>query len=567
MTVHPYSRIFTGKAAAPTVNDDTSLGYEVGDIWIDETGDKTYQAVDITDGAAVWIKHAGQNIANTFTAIQKINVNSTTALLVEQDGVKYNVLVVDTTNGRVGVGTPTPSTTFEVGAGANFGGAFASAHFVDNTLSATVNFQNINAAGYTAFDFFGSDNSTRKVTFAWSNPSAGVLPSTFWFGTRISAPMYLQTNGTNRMTIYTDGKVAIGNLAIPTAPLHVYAANASIQIQDTAATANGSAARMEGMYAGGYIWYFGKSDTTTGDIALLNRLNGNLDLWTNTVKRVTINNNGGMTITGGADRIQSRTLAHSTQTALLATWETSAAAVVNSMSLTAGTVLNEQGDAAIDFRVESDAEANMIFLDSNGDTDGALYLGGTTNGIKINKGGELTLLGTATVWKDIDFPILIRTTGAGIPTLVAINGNLTAPQWAVNDFNMCESQEFIHEWKEASEVFWHCHLTTNGLDTTNRYVRFEIEYGYVDPNGVWTFPATIDTGDLLIPANTPNETMFILSLGSFTPAAGTSIGGHVLARLKRIASTGTAPTNNPWVPMLQLHVECDTFGSRTISAK
>ena len=46
---------------------------------------------------------AGLGIANVFTAAQKINVNSTTALLVEQDGVKDNVLIADTTNGRVGI--------------------------------------------------------------------------------------------------------------------------------------------------------------------------------------------------------------------------------------------------------------------------------------------------------------------------------------------------------------------------------------------------------------------------------------------------------------------------------
>jgi hypothetical protein len=41
--------------------------------------------------------------ANVFTAAQKINANSTTALFVEQDGVKDNVFIVDTTNARVGV--------------------------------------------------------------------------------------------------------------------------------------------------------------------------------------------------------------------------------------------------------------------------------------------------------------------------------------------------------------------------------------------------------------------------------------------------------------------------------
>jgi hypothetical protein len=58
-------------------------------------------------------------------------------------------------------------------------------------------------------------------------------------------------------------------------------------------------------------------------------------------------------------------------------------------------VFNEGGDSATDFRVESDTEANMLFLDANADTDGALYLGGTTNGIKVNKGGTLSMIGTA----------------------------------------------------------------------------------------------------------------------------------------------------------------------------
>ncbi len=60
-------------------------------------------------------------------------------------------------------------------------------------------------------------------------------------------------------------------------------------------------------------------------------------------------------------------------------------------------VFNEGGDASTDFRVESDTEANMLFLDANGDTDGALYLGGTTNGIKITKGGIMTFLGTSAI--------------------------------------------------------------------------------------------------------------------------------------------------------------------------
>lgn len=193
--------------------------------------------------------------------------------------------------------------------------------------------------------------------------------------------------------------------------------------------------------------------------------------------------------------------------------------------------------------------------------------GSVTDYSQFEADGTLKKVGAATVWKDIDFPIIIRTTGANIPALTTINGNLQMPTWSINDYVQCESQEFIHEWKEESTVYWHAHITTNGTNVDNRYVRFTVEYGYVTPNGQWIFPATIDSGDILIPANTATKTMTISGLGNFTPQAGTKIGGHVVARLTRIASTGTAPTGNPWVPMLQLHVECDTDGSRNMTTK
>ncbi len=169
-------------------------------------------------------------------------------------------------------------------------------------------------------------------------------------------------------------------------------------------------------------------------------------------------------------------------------------------------------------------------------------------------------------WLDIDFPILIRTTGANIPTLTTVNGNLTMPQWSVNDFNVCESQEFIHSWKEGSTVYWHLHMTTNGLEAVDKYVRFELEYGYANANGAWTFPAVFTTPDILIPANTPDKTMLVVSITNFTPA-GLKIGAHALARLKRVASVGAAPAADPWVPMLQMHIQLNTLGSRNIGTK
>ena len=169
-------------------------------------------------------------------------------------------------------------------------------------------------------------------------------------------------------------------------------------------------------------------------------------------------------------------------------------------------------------------------------------------------------------WVDIDFPIIIRTTGTGIPSLTTLQGNVTAPQWEVNDYNVCEGQELIHGWKEGSTVYWHVHFITNGSDGTNRYVKWTVEWFWVNINGVLSDTITTTSPDILIPANTTSKTMFIGSIGSYT-LTNARIGGHVFARLTRVAASGTAPSNNPWCSMLQMHVEVDTLGSQQISAK
>lgn len=52
-----------------------------------------------------------------------------------------------------------------------------------------------------------------------------------------------------------------------------------------------------------------------------------------------------------------------------------------------------------------------------------------------------------------------------------------------------------------------------------------------------------------------------------TFAIPSTIGGHVWARLKRVAAIGAAPAANPFCSMLQMHVECDTAGSNQIDKK
>ncbi len=186
--------------------------------------------------------------------------------------------------------------------------------------------------------------------------------------------------------------------------------------------------------------------------------------------------------------------------------------------------------------------------------------------LTINTGTNKTLILAQPVWVDLDFPIIVRTTGPNVPELTTMIGNITAPLWEVNDYNVCEGQESPHFWVEGTPFSWHIHLVTNGLDTSDRYVRFEVEYSWANDLTVLSTPITLDSTDLLIPANTPSKTMLRLNLGSFTPTGG-KIGSHTWARLKRISSVGAAPSNSPWITMLQAHIQIDGIGSRFISSK
>lgn len=188
-----------------------------------------------------------------------------------------------------------------------------------------------------------------------------------------------------------------------------------------------------------------------------------------------------------------------------------------------------------------------------------------SNYSQFESDGFLKHNGEAMYWKDIDFPIVIRNTGTGIPILQPLIGNITAPQWAVNDFNVCEGQELVHEWAEGTSLHWHIHMITNGLDITNRYVKWEIEYSWVNVDGTLSAPV-IQSIEYMIAANTPDRTMRIVSISNFIPSGG-KIASHLFARLKRITSTGLAPTDNPFCSMLQCHILCDTEGSRNIGTK
>jgi hypothetical protein len=219
------------------------------------------------------------------------------------------------------------------------------------------------------------------------------------------------------------------------------------------------------------------------------------------------------------------------------------------------------------WRIELERKLKYAFNHIKAKTiEGAVAKFGTApNYSEFEPDGTLKFNGEASTWIDIDFPIFIRSAGLNIPSLTIVQGNITAPQWQVNDFNVCEGQELIHSWEEGTQVSWHAHVITNGTNVNDRFVNWEVEWFWVNVGGQISATDT-KTYEMTIPANTPDKTMLIAPIHAWTPTAG-KIAAHVFARLRRIASIGTAPTGDPWCTMLQLHVKQDTTGSRLLFIK
>jgi len=195
-----------------------------------------------------------------------------------------------------------------------------------------------------------------------------------------------------------------------------------------------------------------------------------------------------------------------------------------------------------------------------------IRVGGLTDYSEFEADGTLKFNGGATVWVDIDFPLIIRTIAAGRPTYATVLGNLTMPKWAVNDWCEGDSQEVIHAVKEGSTGYFHVHILTAVSDASDRYIRFELEFNYANIGAAWNGTNYANTpADLLIPANTPIRSHLVFNIHTWSNIG--NIGRHMKTYVKRVAAAGAAPSVDPFCEMLQLHVECDTLGSRDITAK
>ncbi len=197
-------------------------------------------------------------------------------------------------------------------------------------------------------------------------------------------------------------------------------------------------------------------------------------------------------------------------------------------------------------------------------------LGEAANHVSIGATGDMSFIGTATVWNDIFFPTGTgKIGGANQPTWGAFQGNTFEYSFAINDYINLPSGEILHSYKEGTDISLHCHIVLDGSDVGDTYVNYEIEYTIGDIDEVMSAATTVTSGDTVITGGLADRIHMRIEIDTIT-GTNLKVMAALKMRFRRIALVGGGlndPSNDPFVLMIGAHIEEDTVGSRTETAK
>lgn len=243
-----------------------------------------------------------------------------------------------------------------------------------------------------------------------------------------------------------------------------------------------------------------------------------------------------------------------------------------------GIVLNEDG-ADRDTRIEGDTETHAVFVDASADM---VYLGGATNAVKVAKGGELTLAGTATRWDDLRVEPVARTTGSNAPTFEKYFDDVAGTSrgvylYSFDDVVEAQQKEIFftmqmpHQWAGTS-IYLHIHWVGSASDTTSA-PRWGLEYcwqnlgnTYGDTTIIYSdgknYTATGDDADITAGKH------YIGKFAAIDPSTtANAISSVLIGRVFRQSSaaedTYNVGGNKCGLLYIDAHYEIDAFGSST----
>ena len=163
-------------------------------------------------------------------------------------------------------------------------------------------------------------------------------------------------------------------------------------------------------------------------------------------------------------------------------------------------------------------------------------------------------------------PVVGAKLGSTAPTLATFVDDIEQYTFDNSNDFIIGATELTHRYKEGTDLFPHVHWATNGVDGTDRTVKWQMKYTISNGDGSAPFVSSFGSQvaiseEVIIPATTADRAHILTGLGTID-GTGLKIGAYVLWRLERIASTGDEPSSDPFGLNVGFHHIMDTIGSR-----
>jgi len=163
------------------------------------------------------------------------------------------------------------------------------------------------------------------------------------------------------------------------------------------------------------------------------------------------------------------------------------------------------------------------------------------------------------VWTDSMSPAMAFKTGGTTPALTAITTNISGLAFALNDLGHFAIQ-LPHDIAPGSDLRLHAHFTFPSQPTAGRTVRWEVYYSYGIIDAAFGAESAVQHGEYTIQATDDkyHRTKAICTISGSATAPRSSI---ILARIRRVASTGTESDVDPILLSVDAHYQKGAFGT------
>lgn len=214
--------------------------------------------------------------------------------------------------------------------------------------------------------------------------------------------------------------------------------------------------------------------------------------------------------------------------------------------------------------------ATIPLLNGNNTHSGTNKFGSADNHVQIDGSGEMTFVGTATVWDDLRVtPAGFDGAGVSDPALVSYQPGGSGIATYLYEFQKDDIAYFTvqlpHSYKQGEDIKVHVHWTpgANGVAENGNTVGWKIDYSWASINGNFGAMVTADCSDACDGTDhkhqmTPDVTI-----------TGTSknISSMLICNIKRTDTgtddtwSGTASGSLPMILEIDFHFPCGQIGS------